>query len=211
MARIGLREGVRFDPEQLAPEQKAALEGAFAAARLVARGAMNKSLQDMNGWKLQSSLFYDDADYPAHAGAVDVAWGTPVPYQSHTIAYVFDDAAGYKLDGAKNYTLTFDIDHLPPVTEFWELPMYDAYGYFVDNPENRYSVTSNLYKAGAYAVKDGKLTFYLQSERPKDETAARNWLPTPASGAFQLAARFYGPTTGLIDASYAMPKIVERH
>ncbi len=209
LARIGLREGVRFDPEQLTPGQKSTLESAFAEARLIARAAMNKSLQNMNGWMLQSSLFYDDGDYKAHAGAVDVAWGTPVPYKSHTIAYVFDDAAGRKLDGARKYTLTFDVGKLPPVTEFWELPLYDAYGYFVDNPINRYSVTSYLYKAGAYAVKDGKLTFYLQGTPPADPQQARNWLPTPAGGNFQLAARFYGPTTGLIDGSYPMPRIVE--
>jgi len=210
LARIGLKEGVLFEPDRLTPQQKSTLEAAFAEARAHARTAMNDALQDMNGWKLQSSLFYDDNNYPARAGAVDVAWGTPVPYKSHTIAYVFDDSEGRKLDGAKQYTLTFDVRNLPPVTEFWELPVYDAYGYFVDNPINRYSATSYLYNAGAYAVKDGKLTFYLQSDRPADPDQARNWLPTPRQGNFQLAARFYGPTTGLIDGSYAMPRIMER-
>ena len=124
-------------------------------------------------------------------------------------AYVFDDAVGQKLDGARTYTLTFDTKALPPVTEFWELPIYDAFGYFIDNPANRYSVTSYLFQAGAYAVKDGKLTFYLQSTPPADPDQARNWLPTPAGGNFQLAARFYGPTTPLIDGSYTMPRIVE--
>ncbi len=211
LARIGLKEGVLFDPDRLTPQQKSILEAAFADARVRARKAMNDALQDMNGWKLQSSLFYDDNDYPARAGAVDVAWGTPVPYKSHTIAYVFDDSEGRKLDGAKKYTLIFDVRDLPPVTEFWELPVYDSYGYFVDNPIGRFSATSYLYNAGAYAVKDGKLTFYLQSDRPADPDQARNWLPTPHQGNFQLAARFYGPTTGLIDGSYVMPRIVEGH
>jgi hypothetical protein len=209
LARIGLKEGVHFDPSKLSAEQAKLLEAAFAEARVKARTAMNAALRDMNGWKLQSSLFYDDNDYPARAGAVDVAWGTPVPYKSHTIGYVFDDAVGRKLDGARKYTLTFDVKNLPPVTEFWELPVYDAFGYFVDNPVNRYSATSYLFQAGAYAVKDGKLTFYLQSTPPADPDRARNWLPTPASGNFQLAARFYGPTTPLIDGSYPMPRIVE--
>ena len=208
LARIGLKEGVVFDPDRLAPQQKATLEVAFAEARAHARKAMNDALQDMNGWKLQSSLFYDDNDYPARAGAVDVAWGTPVPYKSHTIAYVFDDSQGHKLDGTKKYTLTFDVRNLPPVTEFWELPLYDAYGYFVDNPIGRYSATSYLYKAGAYSVKDGKLTFYLQNDQPADPEQARNWLPTPRQGNFQLAARFYGPTSSLIDGTYPMPRIV---
>jgi hypothetical protein len=209
LGRIGLRDGTVFDPDKLTAAQRSLLEKAFTDARVTARKAMSGALVDMNGWKLQSSLFYDDNDYPARAGAVDVAWGTPVPYRSHTIGYVFDDAKGAKLDGAKRYTLTFDVDALPPVTEFWELPVYDGFGYFVDNPINRYSATSYLYKVGAYAVKNGKLTFYLQSEKPANEDEARNWLPTPKSGPFQLAARFYGPTTGLVDGSYPMPRIVE--
>jgi len=209
LSRIGLKDGVRFDPDRLTPQQRTNLEQAFAEARQIARKAMNAALQDMDGWKLQSSLFYDETDYPAHAGAVDVAWGTPVPYQSHTIAYVFDDAAGKPLDGARRYTLTFDLKNLPPVTEFWELPVYDSFGYFVENPIDRYSATSYLLQSGAYAVKDGKVTFYLQSDRPRDEDQVRNWLPTPTAGHFQLAARFYGPTTPLIDGTYAMPRIVE--
>src|SRR5690606_23547818 len=115
-----------------------------------------------NGWKLQTSLGYDDNDYVLRAGAAEIAWGSPVPYQSHTIAYGLQDADGQPLDGRHRYTLTFDLDQLPPVTEFWELPIYDDYGYFVDNPIDRYSATSYMQRNGDFAVHDGKLTFYLQ-------------------------------------------------
>ncbi len=205
---IGLRDGLLFDPAGLSDGQKAAIEAGFVAARRKARAAMESSLIDMNGWKLQSSLFHDDQDYRAKAGANDVAWGTPVPYQSHTIAYVFRDSEGRPLDGSHRYTLSFDLGALPPVTEFWELPVYDEYGYFVDNPIDRYSVTSYLQQVGSYHQEGGRLVFYLQAERPADPDQARNWLPVPANGGFQLAARFYGPMAPLIDGSYAMPAIV---
>jgi hypothetical protein len=207
LARIGLREGYIFAPERLTAPQRAAIEQGFAAARQAARAALEAGLIDMNGWKLQSDLFYDENDYPLRAGAAEIAWGSPVPYQSHTIAFGLEDADGQTLDGAHRYTLTFDVNNLPPVTDFWELPLYDAYGYFVDNPINRYSITSYLYQRGALSVRDGKLTLYLQHERPADPAQARNWLPTPAAGAFRLAPRFYGPTSGLIDGTYPMPKI----
>lgn len=204
---LGLREGLIFNPAGLDDVQRAAIEQGLLSARRTAKQAMEKSLIDMNGWKLQSSLLADELDYIAKAGANDVAWGTPVPYQSHSIAYVFRDSEGHPLDGRHRYTLTFNLDALPPVTEFWELPLYDEFGYFVDNPINRYSTTSYLQQAGTYHQRDGKLVFYLQAERPTDPDQARNWLPT-GIGRFQLAARFYGPMAPLIDGSYPMPAIV---
>jgi len=208
LSRLGIAEGAIFDPTQVTDAQKASIDEGFARARNAAKSAFENTQIDMNGWRLQSSLFFDDLDYVAKAGADDVAWGTPVPYDSHTIAYVFDDSEGHPLDGKNRYTLTFDMNNLPPTTEFWELPVYDSAGYFIDNPINRYSTTSELLKAGQYSVVDGKVTFYLQPDPPADAEQARNWLPTSRDGGFQLAARFYGPTTGLIDGTYPMPGIV---
>jgi hypothetical protein len=209
LAGIGLAEGRAFDPARLTPEQVAAVDEGFLEARRDAQQAVEKSLVEMNGWKLQTSLFYDDNDYVLRAGAAEIAWGTPVPFESHTIAYGLVDTRGRKLQGGRRYTLSFDIDALPPVTEFWEMPVYDDFGYFVDNAIDRYSATSYLFKAGAYHVENGRLTFYLQAEPPANPDHARNWLPIPAAGGFRLAPRFYGPTSGLIDGSYAMPRLVE--
>ncbi|WP_024793966.1 DUF1254 domain-containing protein [Tomitella biformata] len=208
LADLGLRDGVDFEPERLTDVQRGAIERGFSQARIASRDAFDKTQIDMNGWRLQSSLFYDDLDYRSKAGANDVAWGTPVPYQSHTIGYLFEDSDGRPFDGADSYTITLDVNNLPPVTEFWEIPVYDVQGYFIDNPENRYSVTSYLSDAGLYHTDEGQLTFYLQAERPKDANLARNWLPVSTDGGFQLAARFYGPLSPLIDGSYPMPPAV---
>lgn len=207
LAKLGLREGALLDPAKLSPAQVTAAQAGFDLARKKAKAALDASLIDMNGWRLQSSLFYDDLDYVAKAGADDVAWGTPVPYQSHSIAYVFRDSHGAPLDGNRRYTLTLDLANLPPVTEFWELPVYDSAGYFIPNALNRYSATSYLLAGGAYAVRDNRVTFYLQPDRPTDPDQARNWLPTARGDTFQLAARFYGPMAPLVDGSYPMPKI----
>ncbi|WP_201798920.1 DUF1214 domain-containing protein [Caenibius tardaugens] len=208
LEKLGLREGVLLDPAQLTPAQVTAAQTGFDAARKKAKQALEASLIDMNGWRLQSSLFHDDLDYVTKAGSDDVAWGTPVPFESHTIAYVFRDSSGQVLDGDRRYTLTLDLANLPPVTEFWELPVYDSAGYFIPNPIDRYSVTSYQLAAGQFAQKDGKVTFYLQPDRPKDPEQARNWLPTAKGDSFQLAARFYGPKAPLIDGTYAMPQIM---
>jgi len=203
---LGLREGALFDPSGLNAQQREAVQQGFDAARSEAREAFGAAQTDMHGWKLQTSLFYDSNNYPVRAGAADIAWGSPVPFQSHTIAYGMHDAHGQPLDGSHRYTVTFDMKQLPPVTEFWELPVYDDDGYFVDNPIDRYSVTSYQVAAGQYHIEGDKLTLYLQSDRPTDPQQARNWLPVPKHGPFRLAARFYGPTSALIDGSYPMPQ-----
>ena len=208
LAALGVKEGALLDPALISPAQAAVAQKGFDQARVIARDAMQKTEIDMKGWKLQSSLFYDDLNYIAKAGADDVAWGTPVPYQSHTIGYLFTDSRGKVLDGGKRYTLTIDLKAPPPVTEFWELPVYDSAGYFIPNEINRNSVTSYQVAAGAFAVKSGKVTFYLQPDRPKDPEHARNWLPTKAGEPFQFAARFYGPKAPLIDGSFNMPHVV---
>lgn len=208
LSKLGLREGVLFDPAKLTSEQAAAAQAGFNAARKKAKAALEASLVDMNGWRLQSSLFHNDLDYVAKAGSDDVAWGTPVPYQSHTIAYIFRDSTGQLLDGNKRYTITFDLAKMPPVTEFWELPVYDSAGYFIPNPIDRYSTTSYQVAAGAFAETNGKVTFYLQADRPAEPEQVRNWLPTAKGDNFQLAARFYGPMAPLIDGTYPMPRIV---
>lgn len=208
LTALGIAPGKRFDPTMLSREQREAVERGYREARRNARSAMKTALVNMNGWQLQSSLFHDDLDYRARAGAQDVAWGSPVHYQSHSIAYLFTDSAGRTLNSDYRYTLTFDTSNLPPVTEFWELPIYDAQGYLVENPIDRYSATSYQYRAGDYDETDGKLVFYLQREAPADPAMHRNWLPLPAEGDFQFAARFYGPMAPLIDGSYPMPEVV---
>mgnify|MGYP000169792093 FL=1 len=48
---------------------------------------------------------------------------------------------------------------------------------------------------------------YVQYDEPADPRQRQNWLPAPKEG-FRFAARFYGPFTPLIDASYNMPGVV---
>ncbi len=95
---------------------------------------------------------------------------------------------------------------MPPVTEFWEIPLYDREGYFYDNPINRYSLNSYMLERGKLHTANGKLVIYIQNAEPKDAAQRTNWLPAPMQG-FQFAARFYGPYGPLIDGSYKMPEV----
>jgi hypothetical protein len=207
LAKLGLAEGKAFDPKALTDAQRKAIEAGVEEAKREGFAACNSRFIDMNGWKLSSSWNVDLNDYKIAGYYGLAALFGPVPYWSHTTPATYFDAEGRPLDGANRYTLTFDVKNLPPVSEFWEIPMYDPNSYFVDNEINRYAVNSYMYKNGEFAVKDGKLTFYIQKEKPADPDQLKNWLPAPA-GPFHFGVRFYGPAAPLIDGTYAMPKVL---
>ena len=65
---------------------------------------------------------------------------------------------------------------MPPVNGFWSLTMYNADYFFVDNPLNRYTLSSrNALKANA----DGSTDLYIQKDSPGPDKES-NWLPAPA-------------------------------
>jgi hypothetical protein len=77
---------------------------------------------------------------------------------------------------------------VPPADAFWSVTLYDAEGYQVPNPLNRFAVSSWMpFKYNA----DGSLDLYFQNESPGADKEA-NWLPAP-KGAFNLTLRLYAP------------------
>jgi hypothetical protein len=207
-ARVGLKAGQTFDPDRLTLEIKAAIETGIEDGRkeVLALIESDAGLQ-MNGWTLLTDLGYKNTDWLNRARWGYIAILAPIPCGSHTAAFCVKDSVGRLLTGENRYTITFDVNDLPPVTEFWEIPLYDREGYFVDNPINRYSINSYMFARGKLHTADGKLVIYLQHEEPTDVIERQNWLPAP-QGEFQFAARFYGPYGPLIDGTYNMPGIV---
>lgn len=206
--RLGLKSDASFDPSGLPSETVAAIEAGIEEGRKEATRAFAETGRDMKGWRLSTDLGYKDSNWVLRAGNGLIAVLAPVPSRSHTGALGFKDSKGRPLSGENRYTITFDLNDMPPVTEFWELPLYDHEGYFVDNPINRYSINSYMLKRGKLHTEDGKLVIYVQSDEPADANQRKNWLPAPRGGGFQFAARFYGPDTSLIDGSYDMPGVV---
>jgi len=206
--RLGLKAVTPFDPEKLTPAIKAAVEGGIEDGRkeVVAQIAKGSGVQ-RNGWDFSSDLGYKDTDWLERARYGLIAVLAPVPSRSHTGVLCLRDSEGRELSGEHRYTITFDLDNLPPVTEFWEMPLYDREGYFYDNPIDRYSLNSYMLKRGKLHTEGGKLVIYVQHDEPTDTKQRQNWLPAP-KGGFQFAARFYGPYTPLIDGSYNMPGVV---
>jgi hypothetical protein len=206
--RLGLKAGTPFDPAGLTPEVAAAVEaGIEDGKKEVLDGMAMNFTEGRNGWKFDNDLGYKDTNWQWRAWAGLQAVLSPVPSRSHTAANCWDDSDGRLLSGEHRYAITFDLKNMPPVTEFWEMPLYDTEGYFYDNPIDRYSLNSFMLERGKLHTEDDKLVIYVQHDEPTDPKQRQNWLPAPKEG-FRFTARFYGAATPLIDASYDMPGVV---
>lgn len=206
--RLGLKVGSPFDPAQLTPELAAAVEEGIEDGKKEALALMAKGFGiSRNGWDFSTDLGYKDSDWQQRALWGLIAVLGPIPSRSHTGAFGTKDSEGRPLSGEHRYTITFDLNDMPPVTEFWEMPLYDLEGYFYDNPIDRYSLNSYMLERGKLHTEGSKLVIYVQHDEPTDPKQRQNWLPAPKEG-FRFAARFYGPYTPLIDGSYNMPGIV---
>ncbi len=99
----------------------------------------------------------------------------------------------------------FDRGQAPPADAFWSLTMYDARYFFVDNPLNRYTLSSrSKFKYNA----DGALDLYLQNENPGPEKES-NWLPAP-KGRFIPMLRLYWPREqppSVINGTWKIPRV----
>jgi hypothetical protein len=71
----------------------------------------------------------------------------------------------------------------------------------VANPIDRYCLSS---RDSLLADADGGLTLLMQPSAPQVQS---NWLPTPASGAFTLVLRLYGPQQQVVEQRWKMPAV----
>ncbi|WP_225333437.1 DUF1254 domain-containing protein [Halomicrobium urmianum] len=206
LERVGIGPGMEFDWSSLDTDVQEALTTGFESGFERVRGAAQESLIDMNGWQIFAPTGDFRTDWLKRAILADFGYAGPDSPSSHVGALRFTDANGEQLDGSERYTITFDLDDLPPVTEFWSIPIYDAQGYFVDNELDRYTINSYMLESGQLHTESGELVIYVQHERPAAPEQMRNWLPAP-EGGMRFAARFYGPRWSLVDGSYDMPEV----
>jgi hypothetical protein len=72
-------------------------------------------------------------------------------------------ADGKPYDGANKYVMRFPKGQLPPANAFWSLTMYNAEYFFVDNPLNRYTLSS---RNGLKPNADASTDLYIQKDSP---------------------------------------------
>ena len=208
LATFEIGPGKDFKWSDLDKSTQGAMTAGFKAGFEKVRDALKNNLINLNGWMEVPNAGGYETDWLNRAVMGDAGWAGPDKNVSHSGAFLFTDNDGKPLDGTNKYTMTFDMDDLPPVTQFWSIPIYNKEGYFVRNPIDRYTINSFMIDQKQLYVADGKLVIYLQKDKPSDPNQLKNWLPAP-KGSFRFAARFYGPKMAVIDGSYKMPKPVK--
>jgi hypothetical protein len=81
--------------------------------------------------------------------------------------------------------------------------MYDAEGFQVANPLNRFAIGD---RDPLQANADGSLDLYVQNQSPGSDKES-NWLPAPRSGTLGLTLRLYGPRPQALDGRWNPPAI----
>jgi hypothetical protein len=113
------------------------------------------------------------------------------------------DSDGRPVTADNTYILHFSRDELPPVGAFWSLTMYDAEGFQVANPLNRFAIGDrDPLKFNA----DGSLDLYIQNQNPGPDRET-NWLPAPKRGQLALTLRLYAPKPQVANGHWAPPAI----
>lgn len=205
LKRIGIEVGKSFEFAQAPAPIQAALERA-AADGLALMGEKTPTLASVfNGWQMNVNSMGVYGDYYLKRAIIArVGLGANQP-EDAIYPLCVHDADGKPLDGAHAYVVHFEKSELPPVGAFWSITMYDAQGFQVANPIDRFAIGDR--DALKYNA-DGSLDILIQSDSPGTDRES-NWLPAPKSGVLGMTMRLYAPKPQALDGRWN-PPVVKR-
>lgn len=114
------------------------------------------------------------------------------------------DVWGQRLDGHRDYRITFPAGRLPPARGFWSLTLYDEQHRFYPNTLGRHSLGTKNEQLQFNG--DGSLTILIQHQSPSEGESV-NWLPAPR-GKFSLYLRAYWPDAPILTGEWLPPPVV---
>ncbi|PSF38460.1 DUF1254 domain-containing protein [Aphanothece hegewaldii CCALA 016] len=193
-AMIGVGAGLTPTIDQATAEQAIAI-GESLIAQTISQVSVN-----VNNWLVNYSIGDYGDNYLLRAATAKFGLGANTAEES-LYFNAFKDVQGNALVGNKSYRLSFKAGELPPVSPlgFWSLTLYDANGFLVENPIDRYSIGNRT--SGLRYNPDGSLDIYIQDQPPIGWES--NWLPAPTD-SFNLTLRTYLPQDALLDQSYKL-------
>jgi hypothetical protein len=202
-AKIGVGPGLKFDLSSFDTATQLVLkEIPKAVVAHINEILKVGAVKPVNGWSVAYKGFGNfGTDYNLRALVAFLGLGANIPedavYPTSAV-----DSAGNPYNGANKYVMHFAKGQTPPVNAFWSLTMYNADGYFIANPINRYAIGNrNPLKYNT----DGSLDLYFQNTSPgKDKES--NWLPAPA-GIFNLCLRLYWPKEEFLSGNWTPPPV----
>jgi hypothetical protein len=203
LKKIGIEPGKAFDIEKADPAVRSALATVPEEAQQLMLWKLPTLARVVNGWSMNTDTMGVYGNYYLKRAIITrEGLGANLP-EDAIYPFGFVDENGRPLDGANRYTLHFEKGTTPPAYAFWSVTLYDAEGFQVANPLNRFAVSSWMpFKYNA----DGSLDLYFQNESPgKDKEA--NWLPAPKA-PFNLTMRIYAPKSEVLIGKWNPPPVM---
>lgn len=199
--RIGLRPGEAFNLDQASPEIRKGLDRAMADGLQNMKNKMPTLARVTNGWQMNTeNMGVYGNSYLKRAIVAMIGLGANQP-EDAIYPMCVADADGKPLMGDQRYVLSFSKAELPPVGAFWSVTMYDAEGFQVANPLNRFAIGD---RDALKFNPDGSLDLYIQHTSPGPDKES-NWLPAPASGQLGITMRLYAPAAKALDGRWNPP------
>lgn len=195
-----------FDFYSLNPSIQQALQYAVKNGSKVIEydGVKAYKYNEVNGWAIPvKNIGYYGVDYTSRAVIAMYALGANLPQDSvYGINYFGRD--GNPLNGTNKYIVHFNKSQIPPVNAFWSITLYNSQGFLVENPINRYAISSHVGKLNYNA--DGSLDIFIQNISPGIAKES-NWLPSPTD-PFNLTLRMYWPKQRVLNGEYSAPAVM---
>jgi hypothetical protein len=210
---LGIEKGKSFNPDDAT---KLILNDAAAEAHALLEmryEALFSPYFDNSRWAMPASpeylknaptSFADPDSYPVDdRGALfSFAFFTPKHLgQGQFYLMTITDKDGEAFHGGDNYRLT--VPPNVPVHQYWSATAYDRTTHALIrglSRSGRSSQSPGLLKNG-----DGSVELYFGPRAPIGKDS--NWVPTSASGIFEVLFRFYGPGKALVDKTWSLPDI----
>jgi hypothetical protein len=162
MKRIGIDRG-SFDASKASAEVLS--RGAAAGLKLM-QEKIPTLARVTNGWQMNTDTMGVYGNYYLKRAIVAlVGLGANQPDDAIYPLNVHD-ADGKPVTGDGRYVMRFNKNELPPAGAFWSLTMYDAEGFQVANPINRFAIGD---RDALKFNPDGSLELYIQHENPGSE------------------------------------------
>jgi hypothetical protein len=111
------------------------------------------------------------------------------------------DKEGRALDGASGYRLNVPAN--APVKLYWSATVYDRVTHALLREQK--TVSRSSLSPGLQKNADGSVDVYFGPNAPAGKES--NWVPTSASGKFEVLFRLYGPEKPLFDKTWKLPDI----
>ncbi|GGD40945.1 DUF1254 domain-containing protein [Pseudoxanthomonas indica] len=202
---LGIAPGQDWNAGALDDKTTALINEAAKAAQaeITAEISRGSGATHVNGWNYATdNMGTYGTSYLRRAMVALGGLGANLP-EDAVYPLVFADSEGKPLQGSTRYVLHFAKDQLPPADAFWSLTMYDAQGFQVPNPINRFAIGD---RDALQFNGDGSLDLYLQPQSPGAGKES-NWLPSPASGVIQPTLRLYSPRAEVMTGRWVPPAL----